>query len=318
METALRLAPSTCPLLLLGETGTGKEVLARLVHRSSPRAAGPFRAVNCAGLPEGLLEAELFGAARGAYTGAEGGRPGLLEASHGGTLFLDEIGDMAPRLQAALLRVLEDGVTRRLGETAERRTDFRIVAATNREPAALADRGEFRRDLLYRLGRILRLPPLRERGEDVLLLARAFLLEAAGGGAPKVLDAGAEGWLRTHPFPGNVRELRSRVLAAAALSPDGEVRAADLDDEGAALPGAGRPAGEGRREGAEGRLLEALRRIARAPVGRLVRETGLPRRTVQRALAGLVREGGLLRAGRGPATRYRLAGSEDAEGGSAG
>ena len=309
LETARRLARGDHPVLLLGETGTGKELVARTIHLESPRARGPFRAVNCASLPAGLLEAELFGAARGAFTGADASRPGLLEAAHGGTLFLDEIGDMPAGLQAALLRVLEDGVTRRLGDTEERRADFRILAATNRPLDRLAEEGRFRSDLLYRLGRVLRLPPLRERRGDVILLARAFLLEAARGGPPAALDAGAEAWLLLHRFPGNVRELRSRVLAAAALCEDGVVRRADLTGE--AEDGERPPGAEGAADPPDRgeRILEVLRRGAPSPVGGLVRETGLSRRTVQRLLAGLVRGGRLVRAGKGPSTRYAIPGA---------
>ncbi len=301
LETARRLARSDQPVLLLGETGTGKELVARTLHLASLRAEGPFRALNCASLPAGLLEAEIFGAARGAYTGAAESRGGLLEAAHGGTLFLDEIGDMPPPLQAALLRVLEDGVTRRLGDAAERRVDLRIVAATHRDLGRMAAAGDFRSDLLYRLGRVLRLPPLRERRGDVLLLARAFLLEAAGGRAPAVLDPGAERWLLEHPFPGNVRELKCLVLSAAALSEDGVVRVGDLRGDGEEPGPWTAEAGEPR----EDLLVAALRRCGPAPTALLVRETGMPRRTVQRLLSGLVRGGGVVRDGRGPATLYR-------------
>ena len=294
LETTRRLAMRECPLLLQGETGTGKELVARAFHHASPRSSGPFRAVNCAALPAGLLEAELFGAARGAFTGADSARAGLLEAADGGTLFLDEIGDMAPPLQAALLRVLEDGFVRRLGEVEERRTDFALVAATHRDLGRLVAGGSFREDLLYRLGRVLRLPPLRERPGDVVLLAHAFLLEAAAGGRPSVLDPGAEAWLLAHPFPGNVRELRARVLAAVALAEGGVVRRGDLAGEEE----------ERARDPMDGPVVQALRRSPPLTVGALVMETGIPRRTVQRMLAGLVGEGRLRREGRGPGTRY--------------
>ncbi len=299
LDAARRLAARGHPVLLQGETGTGKELVARAVHDASPRAGGPFRAVNCAALPAGLLEAELFGAARGAYTGADAGRPGLLEAAHGGTLFLDEIGDMPPALQAALLRVLEDGVVRRLGSVDEVRVDFGVLAATHRDLGRLVEEGRFRADLLYRLGRVLRLPPLRERRDDVLLLARAFLAEAAGGGRPAVLDGEAEAWLLAQRFPGNVRELRWRILSAAALSERGVVRREDLAGDGEGPEAA-------RDHTGSGPIFAALRRGAPITVKALVRETNVPRRTVQRVLAGLVRDGGLLREGRGPATRYAV------------
>jgi DNA-binding NtrC family response regulator len=304
LETALRLARGEQPVLVAGETGTGKELVARSIHAGSRRADGPFRAVNCAALPPGLLEAELFGAARGAYTGAAADRPGLLEGARGGTLFLDEIGDMPPPLQAMLLRVLEDGLVRRIGGLEERRADFRLVAATHRDLARGVAEGWFREDLFWRLGRAIRLPPLRERPGDVLLLARAFLVEAADGAAPLRLDAGAEAWLLAHRFPGNVRELRSRVLAAAALARDGVVRREDLADDAGGGADEGPPAvGAPPRAG---RLLATLRAGGGRTVSDLVRATGVPRRSLQRALADLVRDGGLVRSGRGPATRYAV------------
>ena len=294
LETMRRLAMRKCPVLLQGETGTGKELVARAFHEASPRSSGPFRAVNCAALPAGILEAELFGAARGAFTGADVPRARLLESADGGTLFLDEIGDMAPPLQAALLRVLEDGTVRRLGEVEERRTDFSLVAATHRDLGRLVAAGSFRQDLLYRLGRVLRLPPLRERPGDVLLLARAFLAGEADGAPPAALDPGAEAWLLAHPFPGNVRELRARVRAAAALAEGGVVRREDLAGEDAAGP---EPAGRGP-------IVDACRRAGSLSVGVLALETGIPRRTLLRALSRLVAEGRLRREGRGPDTRY--------------
>jgi DNA-binding NtrC family response regulator len=177
------------------------------------------------------------------------------------------------------------------------------VTATHRDLDALVAGGLFRADLRYRLGRAVRLPPLRARGEDVVLLARAFLVEAAGGRPPLRLDAEAEAWLRVHPFPGNVRELRSRVLAAAALAEGETVGAADLAGDDGAGPLPGDPP-EGGAADRAALVLEAVRHLAPVPVAGLVRATGLRRRTVQRALAGLVRDGGLVRAGRGPATRY--------------
>jgi transcriptional regulator with GAF, ATPase, and Fis domain len=308
LETARRIAGRGQPVLLQGETGTGKELLARAVHHASPRARGPFRAVNCAALPPGLLEAELFGAARGAFTGADADRRGLVEAAHGGTLFLDEIGDMAPASQAALLRVLEDGLVRRLGDVEERRVEFAVVAATHRDLGRLVGSGAFRADLLYRLGRVLRVPPLRERRGDVLLLARAFLVEAAAGARPAVLDAGAEKWLLAQTFPGNVRELRWRILSAAALAEGGVVGRADLEGDAEERP-ATAESPPGPLEEPESLLVAALRRGRPLRAGALCRETGVARRTAQRALARLVREGGIRREGSGARTRYSLPGS---------
>ena len=178
-DTVRRVAPHRISVLVLGESGTGKELVAREVHRASGRS-GPFVAVNVAALPETLAEAELFGAARGAFTGADRDRPGVVEASSGGTLFLDEIGDLSPQVQAKLLRVLQEREVRRLGETRTRAVDLRLVAATHRDLARLAGEGSFRGDLLYRIAGItVCLPPLRERPRDLRVL-----LERALGGTP--------------------------------------------------------------------------------------------------------------------------------------
>ena len=312
LDTGARLARCDQPVLLLGETGTGKDLLARHIHLCSPRADGPFRALNCAAVPPGLLGAEVFGAVPGAFTGVGEGRPGILERAHGGTLFLDEVGDMPREMQAALLRVLEDGVTRRLGTCEERRLDFRLIAATNREPRGMVARGEFRADLLFRLGRTLRLPPLRERLPDVPLLVRAFLLEAAAGGCPKRLSPAAERALLAHTFPGNVRELRQILLGAAALARGDTVEREDLGLEEAPGQDHSRETsfrGPGLAEG-EAAVLEAVDGLGSAGVGSIVRGTGISRRTVQRVVATLVRRGRLSRRGRGRATRYASAGPE--------
>ena len=205
-----RVAESDLPVLLLGETGTGKELMARAVHALSPRRRRAFVAMNCGATPDSLIESELFGHARGAFTGAIGERPGLFEAADQGTLFLDEIGDASPLLQMKLLRVLQEGEVRRVGDTLLRKVDVRVVAATHRELHHAAESGGFRADLLYRLNAVcLRLPPLRERGGDVLLLARAFLARAARavGADPPELTAALASRLMRHRWPGNVREL---------------------------------------------------------------------------------------------------------------
>jgi DNA-binding NtrC family response regulator/tetratricopeptide (TPR) repeat protein len=205
-------AASTEPVLITGETGTGKELAAKLVHSRSNRSDGPFVPVNCAAIPDTLFEREFFGHAAGAFTGADTARSGLCEEADGGTLFLDEIGDMPQNLQVKLLRVLQEGTFRRLGDPAERRVDLRIVAATNAGLPNLIDEGSFREDLYYRLQTLeLEIPPLRERAEDMDSLIEMFVGKMAGDGATikDVLDEDAQEAMRRYPWPGNVRELES-------------------------------------------------------------------------------------------------------------
>src|SRR5882724_5726708 len=227
--------------VLLGETGTGKELAARLVHRASPRAKGPFVAVNCAALGESLLLADLFGHVRGAFTGADRDRAGVFETAQRGTVFLDEIGDLPAVAQGMLLRVLQEGEVRRVGESLPRRVDVRVVAATHRDLAAAVAAGSFRGDLFYRLkvGSVL-LPPLRERGGDVLLLADHFLARQRGPGFLPLLSRQARERLLAHRFPGNIRELENVLAVAAALAGGGTIEPAHLDlPEPAAAPEGG-------------------------------------------------------------------------------
>jgi len=222
-ELARRLARSTIPILVLGETGSGKELAAAAIHAFSARSAGPFVSVNCAAIPDSLAESELFGHARGAFSGAATARPGTLEVASGGTLFLDEIGELSPAIQAKLLRVLESGELMRVGETAPRTTDLRIVAATNRDLAREVDLGRFRSDLFFRLGSArLELPPLRDRPRDAALLAATMLDEACRRLArpPLALSIGAAIALFRHDWPGNIRELRHVIEYAAAAAAD--------------------------------------------------------------------------------------------------
>ena len=222
-ELARRLARATIPILILGETGTGKELAAAAIHAFSARASGPFVSVNCAAIPETLAEAELFGHARGAFSGAMIARAGYLEAASGGTLFLDEIGELSPAIQAKLLRALESGEVIRVGETTPRMTDLRIVAATNRELAREVDAGRFRSDLFFRLGSArLELPALRDRPRDLALLADAVLADACRrlGRSPLALSIGAAVAVFRHDWPGNIRELRHVIEYAAAAAHD--------------------------------------------------------------------------------------------------
>jgi two-component system response regulator AtoC len=228
LTQATQVAGTDTTVLLLGESGTGKEVIARFVHRASARTSGPFVALNCAALPEQLLEAELFGYERGAYTGATQSKPGQLEQAGGGTLFLDEVGEMSLPAQAKFLRVLQEREFQRLGGTRVLRTDARIVAATNRDlPRAIAH-GQFREDLYYRLNVFaIQLPPLRERREDILPLSEAFLAEIARGiGKPPAgIARDARDLLTGYHWPGNVRELRNILERAAILCEGGLITA---------------------------------------------------------------------------------------------
>ena len=222
-ELARRLARSVIPILVLGETGSGKELAAAAIHAFSARATQPFVSVNCAAIPESLAESELFGHARGAFSGAVNAKPGYLEVASGGTLFLDEIGELPPAIQAKLLRVLESGELIRVGETAPRTTDLRIVAATNRDLAREVEHGRFRSDLFFRLGSArLELPPLRERPRDLALLSATLLADACKKleRRPLALSIGAAVALFRHDWPGNIRELRHVIEYGAAAAHD--------------------------------------------------------------------------------------------------
>jgi transcriptional regulator with PAS, ATPase and Fis domain len=231
LTQATRVGATDTTVLLLGESGTGKEVVARFLHRASSRRSGPFIALNCAALPEQLLEAELFGYERGAFTGAMQSKPGQIEQASGGTLFLDEVGEMSPSAQAKLLRVLQEREFQRLGGTRVLRTDVRIVAATNRNlPQAIAA-GQFREDLFYRLNVFaIRLPALRERRDDILALSEAFLAEIGRGiGRPAAgVSVDARQLLTDYYWPGNVRELRNVLERATILCDGGLITAEHL------------------------------------------------------------------------------------------
>ncbi|MFG1429774.1 sigma-54-dependent Fis family transcriptional regulator [Xanthobacter sp. V2C-8] len=245
-----RAAPAAVPVLLLGETGTGKEVFARLLHAASTRSARPFVAQNCAALPEHLLESELFGYRRGAFTGATADRAGLVHAANGGTLFLDEVGDMPPGLQSKILRLLGQGEVRRVGDTRTEKVDVRIVAATNADLAAGMAQGRFREDLYYRLSVFpITLPPLRERGADLPALVDHFLAAACAGldRRPPALAPETLACLARWRFPGNVRELRNIVERAVLLCDGDRLEPRHLPDDlraAAAVPAPVAQAGE--------------------------------------------------------------------------
>ncbi len=230
-RAAMILQRRDATALIVGETGTGKELLARAIHDGGPRRGAPFVAVNCSALPQGLVESELFGHERGAFTDAHAAKPGLFEVADGGTLFLDEVGTLPLEVQSKLLRVLDDKTIRRVGGTRGRTVDVRIIAATNEDLDRAVAHGAFRSDLYFRLSVIvLRLPPLRERGDDVILITGALLQSlAAQHGLPvPPLTTEIRQALRGHHWPGNIRELKNAVERALLLSPPGQLRPGEL------------------------------------------------------------------------------------------
>lgn len=292
LDVIAKVAPHRTTVLITGPSGTGKEVLARELHRLSRRSASPFVAVNCAAIPEALLESELFGHVRGAFTGAVGDHAGLFAQAEGGTIFLDEIGDLPAALQVKLLRVLQNGEIRRVGDRSSRRVDARVVAATARDLEGAIGIGQFREDLFYRLNVVsVRIPPLAERPEDVPPLIRHLLDRHAGGagragGALPAIAPEAMRALLEHDWPGNVRELENALERAVVLAQGGAIRLEDLPPrvrgESPAPAAASAPRGElslRRRAGAaeEAALREALehsrgnRREAAAALGISVR-----------------------------------------------
>jgi len=245
LDLARRVAKVDSTVLVTGESGVGKERIARLIHQESMRTAGPFVAINCGAVPETLLESELFGHAKGAFTGASQDRPGLFEAANGGTLLLDEIGEVPPAMQVKLLRTLQEREVRRVGENKNRQVDVRVIAATNRDLVAEVNAARFRQDLFYRLRVVeLRVPPLRERREDLLPLARVFLAEvgARTGRRATGFTPRAANQLVRYSWPGNVRELENAVERAVVLARASRIDLDDLPEEvGRALPNAYAP-----------------------------------------------------------------------------
>ncbi len=286
-----QVAPTRATVLITGESGTGKELVAHALHRLSPRAKGPFVAVHCAALAETLLESELFGHEKGAFTGAVEQRRGRFELADGGTLFLDEVGEIAPAVQVKLLRALEERQFERVGGQKTIPTDVRLVAATNRDLQARIREGAFREDLYYRLHVVaIRMPPLRERGADIPLLARHFLREFSRengreieGFTPEVMTR-----LQTYPWPGNVRELRNTVENMVVMSRGARITARDLPpplrdtaDSGVTLRNLG---GMTLRDG-EQKLIEAALRAHQGNRTRAAAQLGISRKTLQRKLA---------------------------------
>jgi two-component system response regulator PilR (NtrC family) len=274
-EVVEKVAAARTTVLITGESGVGKELVARAVHARSPRAQGPFVPVNCGAIPEGLIESELFGHAKGAFTGAQGAKQGLFQAAQDGTLFLDEIGELPVSLQVKLLRAIQERRIRAVGETEDVDLDVRLVAATNRDLAAEVRAGKFREDLYYRLNVVqIRVPPLRERREDVLPLADHFLRRFAAEHARPVprLSADAKRRLSEYWFPGNVRELENLIERAVALSNGDEVT---VDALPAVLRGTGAHALSPEGPLPEGFSLEAyLAQIERELIDRALSEAG--------------------------------------------
>jgi DNA-binding NtrC family response regulator len=287
-ELIRRAAPAPGTVLITGETGTGKELAARAIHAASARAERPFVALNCAAVTESLLENELFGHGKGAFTGAEAPRAGLIEHASGGTLFLDEVGTMSKGLQAKLLRALEAGEVRRIGENDCRRVDVRFVAATNVDLKSAVDAGEFRSDLYYRLHvHRIHMPPLRERAGDVRLLAEYFL--SRYGASVGVTSCSARSWelLETYSYPGNVRQLEHVIQRAVAIARSPELQPDDLPEEVAAPPSPP-PVPEGTvaaaRERADREMLVATLSRHAGEIGAAARELQISRTTMWRLM----------------------------------
>ena len=293
-EQAGKMAEADSPVLILGETGAGKGVLARWLHEHSPRAREAFVDLNCAGLSRELLESELFGYAKGAFTGAAGNKLGLLEVAHRGTVFLDEIGDVDPLIQPKLLTVLEDKRFRRLGDVRDRTVDLRLIAATSHDLARLAQEQGFRSDLYFRISTlVLRVPPLRERREDTPLLA-ADLLErlAAHRGRRCSLSPAALTALQAYPWPGNIRELRNVLERAVLLSTDTVLGPGDLHFDPlppASSAAASGPAGDGTLTLAEveRRHIERVMQDVGGRVAEAATRLGIPRSTLYQKIKTL-------------------------------
>ena len=290
LERAARVLPhGDATVLVTGETGTGKELLARAVHYGGPRADAPFVEVNCAAIPANLLESELFGYERGAFTDAKTAKPGLFEAAEGGSLFLDEIDRLALELQSKLLRTLEQKTTRRLGATTSRRFDVRLIAATNADLSAEVRAGRFREDLFYRLNVVsLELPPLRARGDDVIRLAEFFLRKFSSQYAlpEPALTTAVRAALLAHAWPGNVRELRNAIERALLLSAPGSLELAELSGGRSAV-------GESQTLPFPARLADIVRAAAHAMLdaaggnrSEAARRLGISRSRLQRLLQG--------------------------------
>ncbi|MCB9686009.1 MAG: sigma 54-interacting transcriptional regulator [Alphaproteobacteria bacterium] len=310
LRVARRFARTDAPIVITGPTGTGKELVARHVHAHSRRRRGPFVVVDCPNLPANLVEDELFGHARGAFTGAGAARGGLIEEASGGTLFLDEVGELPLEMQAKLLRFLQEGTVKRIGATERVRVDVRVVVASWRDLGEMVRDGRFREDLYHRLAwGLVELPPLRDRGHDIVLLAKDFLSTSDKlAGCRTGLKRDAVPVLLAHDWPGNVRELQRVMFRAAMLGTGRRVSGADIvrvleRDRPLAPPSI-----------AGGALEERLiRHLEAGEVGArdLAHTLGVSRSHLQRALSTVLADGTVEKLHRGSATRYRLAGTKD-------
>ena len=264
-DTIRRVASSDISVLIVGESGTGKELVAKAIHQQSHRKDGPFIAINCGAIPETLLESELFGHEKGAFTGAHMQRPGRIESSEGGTLFLDEIGEISPALQVKLLRVLQERCIERVGGRVEIPVDTRILAATHNDLPKAMTEGRFREDLYYRLNTVtIPVPPLRERGADITMLAKVLLQRFVDESKKKITGFSREALLalEQHHWPGNVRELENRVRRAVTLSDYARIVPEDLDLE------------EPKEEQAEPTLREARDAVEKRVIEQMLAKTG--------------------------------------------
>ena len=296
LSAVQRVAPSMLPVLLLGESGTGKELFARAVHEASPRAHGPFVVVDCSGLTETLFESELFGYEKGAFTGANSRKPGLVETAKGGTLFLDEMGDVPLSMQVKLLRLIESGAFRRVGAIETQQADFRLVAATHKPLQQMVADGRFRQDLYYRISAFpIHLPPLRERAADIPMLVDSFLQRGASAKHRVSVEPQALAQMQAHDWPGNIRELRNVLDRARLFADDGIVRAEHLPESlrpGALVPVAAPttpalPSAAPRRGEIDDAELRRLAESTNCTRKDLAQQAGLSERTLYRRLKAL-------------------------------
>jgi two-component system nitrogen regulation response regulator NtrX len=291
LETIRKVAAANARVLIMGENGTGKEMVARALHELSPRAEEPFVEVNCAAIPEELIESELFGHERGAFTGAVGRRVGKFELADGGTLFLDEVGDMSLNAQAKVLRVLQESVFERVGGTETMRVDVRVIAATNKDLLKASREGSFREDLFYRLNVVpITVPPLRERASDIPLLVEHFLQQTASelGQAPRKVSRAAMERLQEYAWPGNVRELKNLVERMVILSSGPGIEVSDLPDLAVAEKSEGRYFDIGTyvefKDAVEKEFLERKLRLFNHNVSKTARRLGMQRSNLYKKL----------------------------------